>query len=341
MAFQQGSATDIDDLFGDLDTFLTGALGWTLNGTVQNTGFGFSKGNIFVQFRYDGSSPVAPGRHLAIYQSLGYDSSVPGDNPDDSGNGFRQISGTPADASLDNSRGCSDFGDGPFPNYWFFADTSPDYVHVVVEVRTDEFRHFGFGLLDKFGDNWTGGEYVYGQKATSTNPTSLIDHVGLDALAAVQLGADDNRDDTATIHIEGLPGQDPAGKWGVSWSNLNSAAGVDRAGEERALTIGGARGGPVTAPMGGFGGSAATGLIPMQPINVFYVEPGVSGQRAMFMGTQKDVRMVNIRDIAPRAEIMISGDDWVFFPTSIRTLQTGSPPARSSFVAGIAYKKVP
>lgn len=340
MAFQQGSATDLDDLFNDLATFLTGALGWTLNGTVGSTGFGFSKGNIFVQFRYDGSSPPAEGRTLAIYQSLGYDSSAPGGNPDDSGSGHFQASGTPADSTLDNSRHISNVGDGPFPNYWFFADTSPDYVHIVLEVRTDEFRHFGFGLLDKFGDNWTGGEYVYGHKQSSSNPTSPVDYVLIDALANLATGVNANADDVATVHVESLPGQDPTSKWGISWSNLVASPGTDRAGNPRVLTIGGARGGFIAGPQGGFGGSAATGLIPLVPMGVFYVEPQ-TGLRAMFLGWMKDVRLANMRDIQPRDEINIGGDDWIFFPTSIRTLQTVSPPLRSSFVAGIAYKKIP
>ena len=343
MGFLTGSATTIDDLFTQISTFLTGSPGWTQDGTVGAAGFGFSKNNIFAQFRYDGTSPVGAGRHLAVYQSLGYTGGLfPGEHPDDSGNGFEDSDSNVADSSLDNERGCTDFGDGPFENFWVFQDTGPDEVSIVVEVRQDEFRHFGFGLLDKFGDGYTGGEYVYAQRWLGSSANDTTAHILLDGKAS-SLTQNLAAQSAATIHLEGLQGQDPASKWGICFANLGASGaqvGTDGGGNPRVLCPGTARAGFRARNFGGFGGTSTTGLIPGTPVGTFYVKPQ-DGIECMYLGDMVNARMVNVRNFQPRQEVSISGDDWLFFPVSIRTTETASPPSRSSFVSGVMYRKVP
>lgn len=336
MAFQTGSATDIGNLFTQLNTFLSG-LGWSLDGPVDSAGFGFNKGGVFVQFRWDGTSPAAAGAHMGVYQSTAYDGAGtrPGSHTGDSGQGASG-GATISDNAIANSRNVSNIGGGPFPNYWFFADTSPvDYVHIVVEVRPEEFRHFGFGNLEKFGDGWTGGEYAYGHRWGTTSPTDTRGNILFDGLST-SVSNPVSRLMAASLRVSGLPGQDPSSIWGVSFANPATTAGDDRSGNPRVHTIGTARGGPASS-FSGFTSAATAGFVPMTPVAVYYV----NGLRAMLLGHQRDVRMVNMRNISPREEITISTEPWIFFPTSIRTIQTSGAPTLSSFTQGIAYKRIP
>lgn len=334
MSFQTGSATDLDDLFDKLATFAV-ANGWTEDEDETNDTPAFSRGNVFVQFRYDGSSPAAR-RSVAMYQALAYDgvATVPGAHTDDSGNGFSSAS--PSDFNLKGQRCISDMGDGPFPNYWFFEDDSDvPYIHVVVEIATDEFRHFGFGNIKKFG-TWTGGEYVYGHSQdTGTNGArATTASVLLDGLMSDISPANEARK-CATLHMEGLPGMGASEKWGQVWGNSTSIPN-DRAGQDKMWVQGGFRAGPVARFWGNFNGTSLDGLIPGYQIALFYVD--LDNSHAYYLGHQLDVRGVNVRHFTPRQEVVIGSDTWVFFPMSIRTATLTVP--LSSAYSGIMYRKV-
>jgi len=47
----------------------------------------------------------------------------------------------------------------PMRRYWIFGDT--DYIHVVIEITTNVFGHFGVGVVTKQAP-YIGGEYIYG-----------------------------------------------------------------------------------------------------------------------------------------------------------------------------------
>lgn len=340
MAFLTGTATSLDDLFSQLSTLITGTPGWTLNGSIASTGFGFSKGNVFVQFRYDGTSPPPEGRSVAMYQSLGYTGTTPGNETDDSGNGHFDATPPVADSSLDNERCIHRIGDGPF-TFWFFVGDTTDYVHVVVEATTGSYRHFGFGNINKFGV-WTGGEYVYGQHHSETpSSTSSAETVLLDGLFR-DLG-NPNRRRAATVHIEGMPGQDAASKWGICWNSTSETGTTriddDRGGNERVFCFGGARGGAIASRFGGFTSNGSSGYVPLIPINLFYGERP-TGSRIVYLGSMADVAMVNIRNFTPGQNLTIGSDTWFFFPTTRRTTQSSGAPDDTSFTQGIAYRRV-
>jgi len=334
MANSTGTATDIDDLFDQLITFAT-ANGWTEEEpTSTNSSPALSRGDCFVQWRYGGTSPPT-NRTVSMTQALAYinSSTDPGNHTDDSGNGEETT--TPTDAVLKAERCISDFGDGPF-SYWFFEDDADQpYIHVVVEVRTEEYRHFGFGTISKFG-SWTGGEYAYGhyQAAGGTNgatlasATVLLDGLYEDATVSTAKRA-------ATIHIEGMPNQAAAGKWGQV-AGGNSARPDDRAGEDKIRIQGGFRSGPVANSWGNFSGAALDGLVPMYQIALFYVDE--VSDHAYYLGNMIDVRGLNNRHFTPGEEVVIGSDTWVVFPMSIRTATLTV--ALSSAYSGIAYRKV-
>jgi len=148
--FETGTATGIADLLTKLGTFATAVAGVWVQDQLDTVGGSFalhkSTGGveIWVSFRWD----VATPQHLSVHQALGYTGgNQPGNHPNDSGNGYNANT-SHVDTSLALERHVSDLGTGPFPSYFFFEDNH--YIHVVVEIVTDEFRHFGFGLLNPY-----------------------------------------------------------------------------------------------------------------------------------------------------------------------------------------------
>lgn len=319
MAYQTGTATDLDDLVSKLFTFAT-ANGWTSDQLdTTNNQAALHRNNVYVSFRWSTAAP----NNLGVYQALGYTGgNQPGTHPNDSGNGA--VSGT--DATIANERYVA-LGNGPFPSYAFFLGTG--YIHVVVEKSTDVFRHFGFGELVKFGNNWTGGEYCYGMHFTSGNPVDATATLLLDGLGSGSL-----RPRCATVHVEGLPGQGGTGKWG-GVSGLTTAPGNDTAGVAQVNIIGGFRSGPIARQFGVYKGGSAGGLIPTYPIGIFYLN--VAGTNAYYLGYQPDARALNIESFAAKDEVTIGSDVWQVFPAGQKTSSITND---RTYNQGICYKKV-
>ena len=345
MAYSTGAAATIDLLFSALETFAA-ANGWTVDEsyTVKSKP-SLHKNNCYVQFRYDGTSPQAAGRSMGVYQSLGYSGAgtYPGGHTDDSGSGANDQTPPIADSTIDNSRCVYAMGDGPF-NYWFFEhDNGTEYyIHVVVEILTGEYRHFGFGLIDKFGD-WgagaSGGEYCYGCRNESgiTGGDSNYFLEGGNGTVNTE-----NVLSAATMHAEGLPGEpDAATKWLAFFSYQATTlytANKDRAGVYRARGVSNSRGGPDWTMKGWFKGYAGfTGLIPLTALNVYYLD--LTNNRSYLLGTALDIRMCNIAQFDPGEEVVIGSDTWVFFPFTKKGSIGGVGPHFDSYYHGVAYRK--
>ena len=261
MAFQTGSATDLDDLINQLDTFAA-ANGWTVDEKNLVTGiFALSKNTVFVSFRWDAAGTI---NNLSMHQALAWSSSTePGDHTDDSGNGYNSTTAH-TDSLLEGERCVHDLGDGPFPSYYFFEkDASPAYLYIVVETSTDVFRHFGMGEIDKFAD-WdtaSGGEFAYGQFKSSNTAISTSDTALLDGLFGDTSSNNERR--AATIHMEDWPGQGASEKWGQIWGNRAVADPDDSAGEDKPKVQGGFRSGPIARHFGWLAAGSTSGLITM------------------------------------------------------------------------------
>lgn len=331
MSFTNQTVTDIDDLITKLFAFLTGTPGWTQDQLdTTNNKAAIHKGNVYVSFRWATTSPTAIG----IYQALGYTGgNDPGNHPNDSGNG--NVSGTNA-TILTARRALTT--NAPL-QFWAFTDTTTEtYCHVVVQTVSTEYVHFGFGNIEKVGD-WTGGEYCYGQlmdlTQTSTPQTFAAQSVLLDGLLA-NAGAISNAQDYAgTIHIEGLPAENGASKWGVVMGPQGTL-GNDRAGNSRPLVFGGFRAGAIANAFGRFSAASTKGLQPGYPIGLLYRLPSPTTD-FIWLGWMKDVRGVSLEFYAPQDQVTIGSDTWILFPSQKKS--SGSSSTTTGW-QGIMYKKI-
>lgn len=328
MAYQSGTSTNMADLLGKLMTFAT-ANGWTQDELdLINGKAALHKNSIYVSFRWLVATPL----QLSVHQALGFTASnEPGTHPNDSGNGYNSTS-SHSNTLLDNERCVHNLGNGAYPHYAFFEDD--DYIHIAVEISTDVFRHFGFGQGIKRGD-WVGGEYAYGHFQSSggplTNSSSHLMDGGFE-----DIGTNDRRR-AATMHVEGLPNQDGAGKWGQVWGYHDNAANIpdDSANEDKISIQGGHRAGPVARNFGWIPSSQSTGQISMYPFVLYYVD--IDNSKVYELASIPDMRGINIRNFAPKQEVVIGSDTWVIYPTSKKSTAITSD---YTAYAGVAYKKV-
>jgi hypothetical protein len=320
MAYITETTTTLADLVTKVNAFLVAA-GWTSDALNTGTGvWAMHKSTIFFQARWVAGTP----NDLALFQSLAYDGSAPGSNPNDSGNGAP--SGT---IGIDRHV--------PITNapvrYYGFADGSS--FHITIQVNAGlTMAHFGAGIFEKIG-TWTGGEYVYGHRASGTDPhlnqgsTFLLDGLLKHAAPGGNLFA-------ATLHCEGLPGQGASSKWGVCIAD--DTPGVDRASVARVIIQGGFRGGPVPVVMGRFEPSLTRGLLHMYPILNFYRRTNATGD-IYPLGHLPNVRGINLRNHVNADEILSGSDTWKVFATSVRSITAGAD--STTKLQGLAVKKVP
>lgn len=334
MAFQTGSSTSIENLMVQLSSFLT-ANGWTQDFLVTGDGgvIGYSKNGVFVCFKW---AETSTGGALAVYQNTSNDNST---NlwlaTGDSGAGAASNSLS----SLAQGRSVNMF-QGPHAGYWFFEnDSAPAYCHVVVEVGSGRFRHFGFGEIDKIGA-WTGGEYAYGhwwdQAATSIDVPASINHdIGLDAYSTKSPG----QGFRGTMRVSGYTDEpNLATEWALMGTGVSDAAGTDRAGVARYPAAGGWRGSREINHMAGFRISLFNAFKPMSPIPIELKNFTGFPNKTRRVGYQADVRMVNIGNLDPGQIINIAGDNWYFFPwVRKQFLQANT---EESWNGGIAYKRI-
>lgn len=336
MTYETGTATDLEDLLSKLSTFATTTHGGWTEGYLNTTNgwLELHKGNLSASFKWTKSATPTV---ISVHQATAFVSAgtAPGKHTADSGNGYNDIDTGHSNANLETERCVRDIGNGPYPSYHFFADdTDNDYIHAVIEVSTGTYRHFGFGIIDKFGDNWVGGEYAYGHYqdsvtsalATDVNTQVLLD--GLGNTTAERLRA-------ATIRIASGLANQGAAVWGVSAALASASLLNDTAGNVRRQIHGGFRAGMAARGFGNPVGTFSSGAIPLYSIEAYYKDP--NNARVYLLGHLPDVRGCNIHNFEPAQEVTIGSDVWLFFPLSIRT--TALVTGRSQY-AGIAYRKV-
>lgn len=325
MAYETGTATNMQDLVDKLFTFATGlsTTPWTEDELDLANDWGtLHRGGCYVSFRWDSTD------ELGIYQSLSWGAAnEPHEQPDDSGEG---AAGTPTSGRRVNFESA-----GPYTAYHFFAgEGSTPYIHVVVEVDSGRFRHFGFGNLIKHG-TWTGGEYVYGhfwsQGSTAIdNPANASHGVGLEGMSsAVSV--------VATLHMEDYDDQTASEKWAV-FSGAAQPVGTDRAGEDRKAVVGGWRGGMWGRYLAWMRYSSPNAYKPFVPLPVVYFDRAATPDTVSWIGEQPDVTVMNISAFTAGQEVVIGSDTWMVFPLVRKQYLLAN--TEESWMAGMAYKKI-
>lgn len=140
MAYQQTTATSVEDLVNKVATFAA-SLGWTVE---RNT---IATGNRTVSLKR------ATGDYIHVYNTDTSNVRLRASTGIDTGLG---VTLQPGVSSAEAVANC---GAGPFASVFFFGDTTPaPYFHCSFDTGNAIFRHFSFGELQKIG-SWTGGTY--------------------------------------------------------------------------------------------------------------------------------------------------------------------------------------
>jgi hypothetical protein len=172
MSYQTGSATSSTDLVKQIVTWLV-SLGWTQDrSAIEGSGWTASLHHNanYVHLRAvenESSVPWHAGYGTAhygvhMYTGTAYDSGQPFNN---------QVTGAPIGSSTFPIGVGMHLSAGPFPNYYFFADSTADNIVVVVEKTSGLYVHIGWGLSIQKEGSYTGGPYFFG--STSGYYTSL------------------------------------------------------------------------------------------------------------------------------------------------------------------------
>ena len=145
MSYQTGTATGPADLMTKLNTFLTGAPGWTAAlVSLGNSRAVWSKAGVSakVHVKWDTTN-------IGLSMIQTYNGDVD----------WQSQGGGEFTSNVITAQRYVNLMTGPYPSYHFFEDD--DYVHIVVERSTGVYRHMHFGQLLKLGD-WIGGMYCQG-----------------------------------------------------------------------------------------------------------------------------------------------------------------------------------
>ena len=339
MAFSNQKVTSTADWVSKLNTFLI-ADGWVTHHVPASGEFAARKTpggqDIAFALQWDTVTPDIVG----VYQHLGaYNNALkPYNQANDSGNGA-------ASASRATLIGQRHVASTSPDEVWFFS--GPNHIYVVIgQPAATDVQHFGAGSGVKYGDgNWTGGEFVFGQRFHK-GPSSLVAVLEgstalLDGWCRSNLnGAPANMQEyAATVHMEGFPNMVASQKWQVVMGEQSLLSlGNDSAAIARGLCCGGFRAGMGVLQWGGFRSNPAVGMVPGYPINTSYLDP-TTGDVHGPMLRMPDVRGININDYVIGDAITIGSDTWRAFPTG-RKFVSGSQ-VNTSGLQGIMYREIP
>ena len=312
---------DTDDLFTQWTTFAV-ANGWTLDlldttPALAGLEAAMHKGTIFAQWIFDQNAA-----RLFHFQSLSYDSSSPGNNPDDAGPAGAIPSQQRA-TIIGNGAGTADFFQG--------TEGGSEFLLCIAETAPDLFRMWMLGEVIKVGD-WTGGEFVAAQSWPEHGSFSAVQDAPFDARNRTLLDAShENGAQGDTIHMEGVHGF--AGKWG-SVAGIGSP-GSDRSSTARAFIEGSIRDGPWWSSLYWLQAQPNTGFIPLIPCPAHYR----TGGQWTLLGFFPGIRGLRITFIASREEFTLGGDTWKAYPWVKKSFAGGGGPESEDH--GIAILKTP
>lgn len=327
MAYQTGTSSSTADLLDKLRAFLL-ASGWTIEAwrfqianptwrwlAVSKSGWFFNIAE-YLAVLNAGSHPTVNNLQLAWATSYASGSDF-GSQP-----GSEAINYAPTLTP-------------PYTSYHFFdgVGASGPYCHVAVELGAGEFRHFGFGVLDKVG-TYTGGQFLYTttwdmQVGRVNNPNGGYHGMPFDSTSTTTVGLQQNATSVRCVEspgggaLLGYYGGVPAGQQlrcggyfghsGIGGTNLSGTP-------SWAFWIAG----PITS----------IGVAPLQRVPCFG-DRG-SSQFAL-IGEPPGFRHIDVTFLNPGDEITLGSEVWKTFPLVRKGSSSANIPVSSMF--GLAFRK--
>lgn len=327
MTYQTGTALHIDDMLGKLSVFAQAA-GWTENKIVAGNGNGasselyLSKGSSF--FSFEAQLSVGSNVFHSVQQQLDHPFlDVHGSTGFDGGQPANGQPGTHSEEVETNWL---------LPNmtaFHFFTDPTKTYLHVVIETLANEFRHFHVGLMDKLGA-YDGGEYVCGtrhdQAQQFIDEPMNFQHGWPWTLIGNSVGSRQ----WIRVNADGFQWKRTQSLNTQTWfpPMQGSAQGYPL---EDFLEV--KSNGSLAAQPNSFN---STLILFQMPAHIFR-----SSTLTTPVGKPHDLRMCNMKNIAPSTLVVFGGDEWLVFPYVVKKdpgLRDNLP--NSAFLA-FAYKKIP
>lgn len=307
MAYQTGSASSPSGLLDALRTFAV-AQGWTQNAwaevTTGNFWLNLSKGGHYVNFYGQNAAGTISLQGATSYNSGAAYNAQPG-----------RISTNEWSISNDLT--------GPYVGHHFFSGTN--HVHVVCQVASGRYVHFGFGTLTKYGA-YTGGEYVFGTHWYLNSTT--YSGASTSNLHSVPFDADYVGSGAAFSMVRFAE----AGASVANWLRFRTtmadgfAVGYSRPGSANSLSMDLVRRQPNTF----------NGLSVLLPIHCWAAR---TDGLVSILGAPPEMKQIDISYHAHGETLTLGTDEWLVFPLKAKgpDLSDGSS-ASGNF--GLAYKKV-
>jgi hypothetical protein len=319
MAYQTGSANNITELLTKLADFAKD-LGWVVDKLTDKELYLHNTDGYWSMMLYRDNK-------FYTYVNTGFDKdksadAQPGTNADAS-RAYRKIETATTQLHLGN-----------YVSYDFFG--AERYLHVVVQISAEKFRHFGVGTLDKEGE-YVGGQYTYG--------TFITDNYGhyqnSDHAYGFSNGAAGNQ---AVVRADGISG-DTKTPWYFAPTGINDFREVSDAEKGKyLLSLGRASmyyedrtyhpdNLLVVYSQSKFGQA----LIPCPHSLIAHGIDGIFRR----LGILPDRYECTMRDVMPRQILSINGDKWMIIPSAQydgRNANYIEEGKNNSGLQGVAYR---
>lgn len=322
MAYQAGNAKDVKELLKKLSEFAQG-LKWTVDKL---------EGNLLCLHNAQGywSLMFKPEvNQLFTYVNTGFDTSKKGNEQPGS-------SASSQHAYREINTATSQLEKGNYASYDFFG--TDQYLHVVVQIEAEKFRHFGIGTLNKEGI-YTGGQYTYGTYITK----NYANHQNSDHAYGFSNGAAGNQ---AVIRADGISG-DKRSPWYFAPYSVNDFK--DLSDEDKGkylLSLGRASMftdvntyHPDTLLVSYSQSKFGQSLIPCPHSLIAHGIDGVF-RRLGILADRYECTMVGI---SPRQILTINNEKWMIIPSAqydVRNDSSVEEGKNNSGIQGVAYRMI-
>lgn len=307
MAYETGVAADSTDFLAKLHAFAV-ANGWTSHRNTS-TDSCLSKGELYQNINLS--------TNINMQAATGFDS----------GAAYNAQPGRALETQV------ALYTTGSFSAYHLFTNATGDYIHAVIEVDSNWFRHLCFGILHKCSV-YTGGEYTAAVHQVTGHSWVSTDCLALFSQQTLSTGSEDYRTGSIRGVFDGI-----SNPW-MSMNNYNqhsSRIGIGTDNNSSIIFNAGSaykewchfyRDWRVLSP------NTINEQITFAPIHFF-------AQRANElwspMGHVMDVRTCVMDNYTPSQEVLIGNDVWMVFPGSSKS---DSYSADTSYNHGYAYRKI-